>query len=72
MLNFLGEISFGKYREMFYLDKRIGKIYINLNFWSKVLFMLKELYFKFYDGKVKIVFLDLLLLIFFVLVYWVM
>ena len=32
VLNSLGEISSGKYREMSYLDKRTGKTYTNLNF----------------------------------------
>lgn len=32
VLNSLAEISSGKYREMFYLDKRTGKTYTNLNF----------------------------------------
>lgn len=72
VLNSLGEISSGKYREMSYLDKRTGKTYTNLNFWSKALPMLKELYFKFYDGKVKIVPLDLSLLTPLALAHWVM
>jgi len=32
VLNSLGEISSGKYREMSYLDQRTGKTYTNLNF----------------------------------------
>jgi hypothetical protein len=32
VLNSLGEISSGKFREMSYLDQRTGKIYTNLNF----------------------------------------
>jgi hypothetical protein len=32
VLNSLGEICSGKYREMSYLDKRTGKTYTNLNF----------------------------------------
>jgi hypothetical protein len=32
VLNSLGEICSGKYREMSYLDQRTGKTYTNLNF----------------------------------------
>jgi hypothetical protein len=32
VLNSLGDICTGKYREMSYLDKRTGKTYSNLNF----------------------------------------
>jgi hypothetical protein len=32
VLNSLGEISSGKFREMSYLDQRTGKTYTNLNF----------------------------------------
>jgi len=32
VLNYLGEICSGKYRETSYLDKRTGKTYANLNF----------------------------------------
>ena len=62
MLNSLAEICSGKYRENFYLEQRTGKTYTNLNFWSKSLPVLNEFYLKFYDGKVKIVPLDLSLL----------
>jgi len=62
VLNSLEEISSKKYRETSYLNKRTGKTYTNLNFWSKSLPILNEFYLKFYDGKVKIVPLDLSLL----------
>ena len=62
LLNSLSEICSGKYRESSYLDKRTGKTYINLNFWSKSLPVLNEFYSNFYKGKVKIVPIDLSLL----------
>ena len=62
MLNSLSEICSGKYREISYLDKRTGKTYTNLNFWSKSLPVLNEFYSNFYAGKVKIVPIDLSLL----------
>ena len=62
LLNSLSEICSGKYREISYLDKRTGKTYTNLNFWSKSLPMLNEFYSNFYAGKVKIVPIDLNLL----------
>ena len=62
LLNSLSEICSGKYRESSYLDKRTGKTYSNLNFWSKSLPVLNEFYSNFYKGKVKIVPIDLSLL----------
>ena len=77
VLNSLGEISSGKYRETSNLDPRTGKIYTNLNFWSKALPLLNEFYFSFYKArpkgkKVKIVPLDLSLLTPLALAHWVM
>lgn len=72
VLNSLGEISSGKFREMSYLDQRTGKTYTNLNFWSKALPLLNEFYFTFYEGRVKIVPLDLSLLTPLALAHWVM
>lgn len=65
----------GKYRETSYLDKRTGKTYANLNFWSRALPLLNEFYFKFYNSKagdIKIVPLDLSLLTPLALAHWVM
>ena len=72
LLNSLAEICSGKYRENFYLDQRTGKTYTNLNFWSRALPLLNEFYFKFYNGKVKIVPLDFSLLTPLALAHWVM
>jgi len=82
VLNSLGDICSGKYREMSYLDHRTGKTYSNLNFWSKSLPMLNEFYYSFYFSlclgvskgkkKVKIVPLDLSLLTPLALAHWVM
>ena len=72
LLNSLSEICSGKYREISYLDKRTGKTYTNLNFWSKSLPMLNEFYSNFYAGKVKIVPIDLNLLTPLALAHWIM
>ena len=72
LLNSLSEISSGKYREISYLDKRTGKTYTNLNFWSKSLPVLNEFYSNFYAGKVKIVPIDLSLLSPIALAHWIM
>ena len=72
VLNSLEKICSGKYREVSYLDKRTGKTYTNLNFWSRALPVLNEFYFKFYNGKVKIVPLDLSLLTPLALAHWLM
>lgn len=72
VLNSLGEICSRKYREMSYLDKRTGKTYTNLNFWSKALPLLNEFYLTFYDNKVKIVPLDLSLLTPLAIAHWMM
>jgi hypothetical protein len=60
--NSLSMISSSKYREYNYIDKRTGKTYKSLNFWTKALPMLTELYHLFYFKKVKRVPSDLSLL----------
>jgi hypothetical protein len=55
-------ISSAKYREHTYIDKRTGKSYTSLNFWTKALPILTELYHLFYFDKVKRVPSDLSLL----------
>lgn len=72
LLNSLSEICSGKYRESSYLDKRTGKTYTNLNFWSKSLPVLNEFYSNFYVGKVKIVPIDLSFLTPLALAHWIM
>lgn len=72
VLNSLTEICTGGYRQTSYLDKRTGKTYTNLNFWSKSLPALNEFYFTFYKSKVKIVPLDLSLLTPLALAHWIM
>jgi len=66
------KICSGKYRENSHADRRTGKIYTNLNFWSKALPLLNEFYIKFYNNKVKIVPLDLSLLTPIALAHFVM
>jgi hypothetical protein len=58
-LSSLGSI---KYRESIYIDKRTNKTYKSLNFWTKSLPELTELYNVFYIDKVKVVPKDLSLL----------
>lgn len=72
VLNSLEEICSGKYRKISTLDRRTGKIYTTLNFWSKSLPVLNEFYFNFYNSKVKIVPLDLSLLTPLAIAHWVM
>ena len=72
VLNSLGEICSGNYRESSYLEKRTGKTYFNLNFWSKSLPALNKFYDQFYLSKVKIVPLDLSLLTPLALAHWIM
>jgi LAGLIDADG DNA endonuclease family len=50
------------YREYSYCDKRTGKTYTNLNFWTKSLPMLNDFYIIFYFNKLKVVPTDLSLL----------
>ena len=71
VLNSLGEICSGKYRERSYLDHRTGNTYSNLNFWSKSLPFLNEFNLSIYKKKVKIVPLDLSLLTPLALAHWV-
>jgi hypothetical protein len=72
VLNSLSSISTGKYREYSYFDKRTNNTYKSLNFWSKALPILNELYTLFYSGKVKKVPSDLSLLTPIALAHWVM
>jgi len=60
--NSLSSICSGKFREHTYVDKRTGKSYKSLNFWSRALPMLTEFYSLFYLNKVKRVPEDLSLL----------
>ena len=68
----LSGLCSSKYREISYLDKRTGKTYKSLNFWSKALPMLNEFYFNFYVGKNKRVPSDLSLLTPLALAHWIM
>lgn len=70
--NSLSNICSGKYRESSYLDKRTGKTYKSLSFWSRSLSMLNEFYHNFYVDRVKIVPKDLSLLTPIALAHWVM
>jgi hypothetical protein len=72
VLNLLSSISSGKYRKYSYTDKRTGKIYNSLNFWSKTSPILTELYHLFYFNKVKKVPNDLSLLTPLALAHWFM
>jgi hypothetical protein len=54
------------------LDQRTGRIYTNLNFWTKALPELNEFYFNFYSGKEKRIPLDLSLLTPLAIAHWVM
>ena len=66
----LSKICSGKYRESSYLDKRTGKTYKSLSFWSRSLPLLNEFYYKFYGDKVKRVPQDLSLLTPLALAHW--
>lgn len=72
VVNSLSGICSGKYRESSYLDKRTGKTYKSLSFWSKSLPLLNEFYSNFYADKVKVVPSDLSLLTPLALAHWVM
>lgn len=62
VLNDLSVISTGNFRENSYTDKRTGKTYTSLSFWSKALPVLNEFYIGFYNEKAKAVPTDLSLL----------
>jgi len=68
-LSLLGPI---KYRESTYIDKRTNKAYKSLNFWTKSLPELTELYNVFYIDKVKVVPRALALLSPIALAHWIM
>lgn len=68
----LSNICSGKYRESSYLDKRTGKTYKALSFWSRALPLLNEFYHNFYVDKVKRAPQDLSLLTPLALAHWLM
>lgn len=70
VLNELSIICTGKFRENSYTDKRTGKIYTSLSFWSKASPMLNEFYIGFYNGKAKSIPSDLSLLTPLALAHW--
>lgn len=72
VINQLSSICSGKYREYTYTDKRTGKRYTSLNFWSRALPLLNEFYYNFYNGNLKIVPIDLSLLTPLALAHWIM
>ena len=72
LLSELSPLGLTKYRESSYLDKRTGKEYKSLNFWTKTIPILTELYNKFYSNKVKLVATDLSLLTPVAIAHWIM
>ena len=70
--NSLSMLCSAKYREYSYVDKRTGKTYTSLNFWTKALPMLTEFYHLFYSNKLKVVPSDLSLLTPVALAHWIM
>lgn len=83
----LSKVCSTKYREYSYFDKRTGKTYKSLNFWTKALPMLTEFYNLFYVGlphvsatigggrnfnKIKTVPIDLSLLTPIAFAHWIM
>ena len=72
MLDQLSPLVSGKYREYSYLDKRTGKTYKNLNFWTKAVPLLTEFYNLFYFNCIKGVPKDLSLLTPLALAHWIM
>ena len=72
IFNYLSSITSAKYREYSHVDKRTGKTYTSLNFWSKALPMLTEFYNIFYVDGIKIVPYDLSLLTPVALAHWIM
>ena len=71
VLESLKEICTGKYREYSYSDKRTGKVYKSISFWSKASPKLNELYREFYEGGVKKVPGDLSLMTPLAIAHWV-
>lgn len=67
----LSAIHSAKYRGYEYVDKRTGKTYKSLNFWTKALPMLTELYNLFYINKIKTVPADLSLLTPIAFAHWI-
>ena len=72
LLSELSPLGLTKYIEYSYLDKRTGKEYKSLNFWTKSIPILTELYNKFYSNKVKLVPTDLSLLTPVAIAHWIM
>lgn len=81
VLNSLGDLCSGKYREYSYFDKRTGKTYTSLNFWTRALPVLNEFNLKFYSpvepslgrgSQIKIVPQDLSLLTPIAIAHWTM
>lgn len=68
----LSAVCSGKYWEYSNRDKRTGKTYKSLSFWTRALPQLTEFYPKFYEGKVKRIPLDLSLLTPLAFAHWVM
>ena len=62
VLEKLSTLCSAKYRVYEYFDQRTGKTYKSLNFWTRALPILSELYNIFYFNKVKVVPKDLSLL----------
>lgn len=71
VLNELSIICSGNFRVSSYTDKRTGKTYKSLSFWSRALPVLNEFYIGFYNGKAKAVPSDLSLLTPLALAHWV-
>lgn len=73
VLDKLSTLCSAKYREYSYFDKRTGKTYKSLNFWTRALPIITELYniFYFTPEKVKVVPNDLSLLSPLALAHWI-
>lgn len=65
-------VSSGKYWESSYNDKRTGKTYKSLSFWTRSLPIFNDFYQMFYVDKVKVVPEDLSLLTPLALAHWIM
>lgn len=72
VFNIFSQYSSANYRTYSYLDKRTGKIYVSMNFWTRALPLFTEFYSQFYVNKVKIVPFDLSLLTPLSLAHWIM